>query len=77
MSCIGRVLSLLGYRRRIQHWQSAVLRIDVLAGDAALLLFPGTALVNGTDADARSRCHLEEYTRVSVESSGGLQAAGP
>ena len=53
MSCIVRILCLLGYRRWVQQWLAAVLWIDVLAGDAALLLFPGAGLVNAIHADAR------------------------
>jgi hypothetical protein len=75
MSCIIWILGLLGHERRVQERLSAVLRIDVLAGNATMLLFRGAGLVNATDVDVRKRCHVGEWTKR--QQGRGLQAVGP
>lgn len=75
MSCIIRVLSLLGDKGRVQQRLSAVLRIDVLAGNATLLLCRGAGLVNAADVGTLNECHVREWT--NRQQGRGLQAAGP
>lgn len=75
MSCIIWILGLLGHERRVQEWLSTVFRIDVLAGNATLLLVRGAGLVNATDVDVRKGCHVGE--RIRGQQGRGLRVVEP
>lgn len=75
VSCIIWILGLLGHERRVQERLSAVLRIDVMAGNATLLLFRGAGLVNATDVDVGKRCHVGDWAKG--QHGRGLRAVGP